>query len=383
MTIIQHVHRGKEDADVFLLNFISLIDSDDPIFIIAGNNSYALSGAASFFSTILDRKPYVRFSEFTVNPKIHDLKAALCAFKNSNAKLIISIGGGSAINLAKLVNYFAAMKVEPENYMKDKEIFNLSTLPLLAIPTTAGTGSEATHFATLYVDSKKVSISNRQILPSHVWLNFEFTVSLSPYQTACTGFDVLAQSIESYWAISSTHQSRLYSERAIQLCMEHLEGAVLAPTLENRAGMLEAAHLSGKAINISKTTAAHALSYALTAHYGLAHGHAVALTLPAVIEVNSATNDADVNDPRGVAHVNTIMKNLCHLLKVDSPTKASQQIKALMDRIGLSDSWLSEHGFDKFTARDIVAGECDSERVANNPRRLNTRLIREIVASIR
>ena len=180
----QYVHRGREEAEVFLRNFISLIDHDDPLFMIAGNYSYELSGAAKFFSYMPDRKRYVRFSEFSPNPNINNLQLALDAFRNSNAKLIIAVGGGSAIDLVKLVNYFAAINIEPEEYLKNKETFNISTLPLLAIPTTAGSGSEATHFATLYIGSKKISVSNRHILPSHVWLNFEFTFSLSRYQTA-------------------------------------------------------------------------------------------------------------------------------------------------------------------------------------------------------
>jgi len=379
----QYVHRGKEEAEVFLHNFVSLSNLDDPVFMITGNYSYELSGAAEFFSYMLDRKRYVRFSEFSPNPNINNLQLALDAFRNSNAKLIIAVGGGSAIDLAKLVNFFAALNIEPGEYLKNKETVNISTLPFLAIPTTAGTGSEATNFAALYVGSRKISISNREILPSHVWLNFEFTLSLSPYQSACTGFDALAQAIESYWAISSTTRSRQDSEKAIQLCMQHLEGAVLTPTTENRAGMLEAAYLSGKAINVSKTTAAHALSYSLIAHYGLPHGHAVALTLPAIFTVNAAATNADVNDLRGLSHVNKVMRNLCKLLKVDSPTEAAQLIKTLMFRIGLSDSWLSDHGFDKSRAQDIVMKEVDLERMANNPRRLNKKLIEQIAASIR
>jgi len=140
--------------------------------------------------------------------------------------------------------------------------------------------------------------------------------------------------------------------------------------------------LSGKAINISKTTAAHALSYSLTAHYGLPHGHAVALTLPAIFEANAATTDNDLNDPRGMAYVHTIIRDLCTLLGVDSPTKATQRIEMLMAIIGLSDTWLSDHGFDRFEAHNIVMKGVVLERLANNTRRLNRMLIEKIAASI-
>jgi alcohol dehydrogenase class IV len=379
----QYLHRGKEDAGVFVHKFLSLSNPDDPLFMIAGKYSYELSGAASFFSSLLDKKRCVRFSEFSANPKINDLNRALDAFKNSKARLIISVGGGSAIDLAKLVKYFTAADIDPEECLEKNSVENTSTLPLLAVPTTAGTGSEATHFATLYPGLKKISIAAKQILPSHVWLNFEFTTSLSPYQTACTGFDALAQAIESYWAVASTHQSRQDSAKALQMCMQHLEGAVLTPTSEHRTGMLEAAYLAGKAIDVSKTTAAHALSYSLTAHYGLPHGHAVAMTLPAIFELNAATAGTDVNDPRGVAHVHTVMNELCKLIGADSPMRAARRIRTLMARIGLTDTWFSEHGFDKFKAQDIIMKEVNLDRVANNPRRLDRVLVEQIAAHIR
>jgi alcohol dehydrogenase class IV len=151
----------------------------------------------------------------------------------------------------------------------------------------------------------------------------------------------------------------------------------------HRAGMMEAAHLAGRAINVSKTTAAHAMSYALTAHYGLSHGHAVAMILPAVFEANAAVTDADVNDLHNVAHVRAVMHELCVLLKVDSSKKAAQRLQEIMARIGLSDTWFSAHGFDPTEARDYVAQEVNAERLANNPRKLDVELLARILAHIR
>lgn len=383
MTSNEYVKVGAEGAEVFIQKFLALGKPDDSVFMITGRQSYEASGAASFFTPLLADKRVVRFSDFSANPKTDDLRRVLSAFKESRANLILSVGGGSTIDVGKLVNYFATSGVDTEAYLKGKRGKNAVFFPNLAVPTTAGSGSEATHFAVLYDGFKKISVADKRLIPSHVWLNSAFTASMPPYQTASSGFDALAQAIESYWAVGSTLESRQESAKALQLCLRYLEGAVLMPTSMHRAGMMEAAHLAGRAINVSKTTAAHAMSYALTAHYGLSHGHAVAMILPAVFEANAAVTDADVNDLHNVAHVRAVMHELCVLLKVDSSKKAAQRLQEIMARIGLSDTWFSAHGFDPTEARDYVAQEVNAERLANNPRKLDVELLARILAHIR
>lgn len=379
----EYVQVSPEGAEAFFRRFLALGEHDVPIFLIAGRFSYEASGAANFFSSTLANTRVVRFSDFSANPKIDEFRRALGAFSESRAGLIISVGGGSAIDLAKLVNYFASTSIDPEEYMNGKRGKDAAFSSHLAVPTTAGSGSEATHFAVLYNGFKKISVADNGLIPSHVWLNSAFTASMSPYQTAISGFDALAQAIESFWAVGSTMESRRDSATALRLCMRHLVGAVLSPTLKYRAGMLRAAHLAGQAINVSKTTAAHALSYALTAHYGLPHGHAVAMTLPAVFEANAAVTEADVNDLRGAAHVRNVMRELCMLVGVDSPKKAALRIREIIAQIGLSGSWFSEHGIDPAEARDNVMQEVNAERLGNNPRKLHVMELEQILSNIR
>src|SRR5262249_51347864 len=137
-------------------------------------------------------------------------------------------------------------------------------LPLVAIPTTAGSGSEATPFAVLYVGHVKHSIAGPAMLPDVAIVDPSLTDSMSPALTAVTGMDAFSQAVESYWCIHSTERSKAYARRAIALVLEHLEVAVTAPREENRRAMSKAAHLAGRAIAITKTTGAHALSYPLT-----------------------------------------------------------------------------------------------------------------------
>ena len=383
MTSNEYVQVGSEGAEVFIQKFLALCRSDDKVFLIADRQAYEPSGAASFFPTLLADKRVVIFSDFSANPKIEELRRALVVFKETRAGLILSVGGGSALDIGKLVNYFAARSVDTEAYLEGKRGEDAEFFPHLAVPTTAGSGSEATHFAVLYYGFKKISVADKGLIPSHVWLNSVFTASMSPYQTASSGFDALAQAIESYWAVGSTSESRQDSAKALQLCLRHLEGAVLTPTSEHRAGMLEAAHLAGRAINVSKTTAAHAMSYALTAYYGLTHGHAVAMILPAVFEANAVVTEANLNDSRGVTHVRAVMRELCMLFGVVSPKKAAQRLQEIIARIGLSVVWFSAHGFDPAEARDYVMQEVNAERLANNPRRMDGETVARIVSYIK
>ena len=149
--------------------------------------------------------------------------------------------------------------------------------PLVCIPTTAGTGSEATHFAVIYVDGKKKSIASQQLLPDVVILDPQLTDNMPAYVSACSGFDALCQA--TYWSRAATPLSQLYAALTIKVLIVELPQAVNSNSRLVRDKMQMAANWAGKAINISKTTAPHAMSYVITQEFGIPHGHAVALTL--------------------------------------------------------------------------------------------------------
>lgn len=379
----EDVHFGTVGAEGFVRKFLGQAADDVPVFIVAGKKSYSLSGAADFFSPLLAGKKPVHFSGFSPNPDIGELRTALVLYKESMSRLIVSVGGGTAIDIGKLVNYFAATGGDPAAYPGAAGSQDASFAPLLAVPTTAGSGSEATHFAVLYDGAQKLSVAHEELVPSHAWLNEEFTASMSTYQAAVSAFDAFAQAVESYWAVGSTSESRQDSAEAVRLCLRHMEGAVGTAAVGHRGGMLKAAHLAGRAINVAKTTAAHAMSYALTAHYGLAHGHAVAMTLPALFEANAEVSDFDVNDRRGAAHVRGVIEELCALLGAVSAEGAAFKIRELTARIGLGGEWFSTRGIDPSHPRALVLKEINAERLANNPRRLDAKELAWIVSHIR
>lgn len=346
------------------------------VFIVHGEKSYSLSGAREKIEECMDGIAFNEFTNFSSNPKIEEIKEGIDCFNGKDHDLVIAVGGGSAIDVAKLINIFSFQKHKPKKYiLKEKEIEN-EGLPLLAVPTTAGTGSEATHFAVVYRDEKKYSVAHDYILPDYVILDPELTLTLSKYQTACTGMDALCQGIESYWSVNSTAESKKYARKAIELTLDNIAKAVKnIKNLEIRKKMLKGANYSGKAINISKTTAPHACSYIITTKYGIPHGHAVAMMMKEFLKYNG-TNMDKVVDQRGKEYFKDTIEELFSFLKCSSPLEASELFERKMNEVGLELS-LSELHNDVPTD-ELIKG-VNLERLKNNPIKVDERDIRWIL----
>ena len=171
-------------------------------------------------------------------------------------------------------------------------------IKFLAIPTTSGTGSEATRYSIFYVhENEKHSITHDDFLPDYVFLDESFLKTVPPYQRECTCMDALCHAIESYWNVKSNTESREYAEKAIRLFMQNKDGYIANESTANR-GMLMASYYAGKAINITSTTSAHAMCYNITINCGTAHGHSVAVNLAEIWDYMNTHNDR-VNDKRG------------------------------------------------------------------------------------
>ena len=241
-----------------------------------------------------------------------------------------------ALDTGKLVNLLAAQEGPAEVIVRGRTPAARAGLPLIALPTTAGSGSEATHFGVVYADKIKYSVASPFMLPDVSVVDPDLTMSVSPRQTAISGMDAFAQAVESSWSIHSTEASRQDARRAVQLALAHLPCAVTAPTLQHRRAMSKAAYLAGRAINVTRTTAPHAVSYPLTAHFGYPHGHAVALTLGEFLVYNSRVSDDDVTDPRGTSHVRRVVDELVQMLGCETAEEGRERVRAMMRAIGLA-----------------------------------------------
>ena len=218
-----------------------------------------------------------RFSAFSPNPLYEDVAAGVKLFLDAGCDAILAVGGGSAMDVAKCIKLFAAMD-HTRLYLGQP--YEENDILLAAIPTTAGTGSESTRHAVIYYKGEKQSISHPSLVPGFVCLIPEVLEGLPAYQKKCTMLDALGQAIESWWSVSATAESIEYSRKAIGLIKEYWK-----PYIENgdyAEEILLASNYAGRAINITATTAAHAMSYKLTSLYGIPHGHAVGLCLPEV-----------------------------------------------------------------------------------------------------
>jgi alcohol dehydrogenase class IV len=264
-----------------------------------------------------------------------EMKLAVDIFHKNNAEVVLAVGGGSVIDIAKTII--------------NKCIELSAIIPLFIVaPSTAGSGSEATHFAVVYRNKKKESLVHPALLPKIVVLDPQLTYSLPAWQTAVSGMDALSQAIESYWNRNATAESKQYATKAILLWKESFLSAVKENNKTARAKMLEAAHLAGKAINITRTTGPHALSYYLTANFNVAHGQAVSLFLPAFFLYNQPD------------------KELCSLLGVNDADEAADWIRRTMKDTRLATT-LQELGINKEVILDELLNEVNEERFANNP----------------
>lgn len=218
----------------------------------------------------------ISFRDFQSNPQYESVVNGVRLFRRERCDSIIAVGGGSAMDVAKCIKAYANLNDDGDNgkYLKQKITSN--DIPFLAIPTTAGTGSEATRYAVIYYDGNKQSVTSDTLIPQIVLMNSDVLKTLPMYQRKATMMDALCHAIESFWSVNSTDKSKEYSRVAIKNILDHMDG-YLKNTEKGNAGMLMAAHTAGKAINITQTTAGHAMCYKLTSLFGIAHGHAAIL----------------------------------------------------------------------------------------------------------
>ncbi|HEX2221945.1 MAG TPA: phosphonoacetaldehyde reductase [Candidatus Limnocylindria bacterium] len=347
------------------------------VLLVTGRASYVSSGAEAALAPVLGGRRVSRFSEFEINPRIQDVERGVAMCRRLACDLVIGVGGGTALDIAKSVRLLAAQQAEPRSYVVGGETITRRGPPLIAVPTTAGSGSEATQFAVVYVDGVKHSLDHPWVRPEYSVVDPALSLNLPAPIAASTGMDALAHAIESYWSVRSTDESRSYAVEAISLVMAHLVEAVTRPSPASREPMARAAHVAGMAINISRTTACHAISYPITVHHGVPHGHAVALTLPHMLVYNAGVTAADVADERGVAWVRDGIDRLAALIGASDAEGAGARLLALMRAISL------ETSLEALGIRDVetIVAEAFNQRLHNNPRRLTEASLRHVLAA--
>jgi len=271
-----------------------------------------------------------RFMDFEPNPRYESTLAGVKVFHENDCDFIIAVGGGSALDVAKCIKMFHSMD-EKKNYLEQEIIPN--DTKLLAIPTTAGTGSESTKFSIIYLNGEKQSVNEVSSLPDYVLLHPDVLLSLPDYQKKATMMDALCHAIESYWSVKSSKVSKEYARIAICDIMQNADDYLQNMETGNKA-MLDAANIAGQAINRTQTTAAHAMCYKITTLYGVSHGHAALICLTKIWRYMLKNMDC-CNDPRGSEYLSTTFSEIAAFMGCDSTEHAIDKLEQLTQNFGL------------------------------------------------
>lgn len=230
---------------------------------------------------------YAVYDKTQPNPTVNNVEEALQVYRNNNCDALIAIGGGSSMDCAKALGARVAYPKKSVGQMKGI-LRVLRKLPtLIAIPTTAGTGSEVT-LAAIITDSEKqhkYALMSFPLIPHYAVLDASLTYSLPPHLTATTGMDALTHAVEAYIGRSTSKETRRLAKEAVRLIFENVETAYNdGSNHKARENMLHAAYKAGVAFSKSYVGYIHAVAHSLGGKYGTPHGLANAVIMPYVLE---------------------------------------------------------------------------------------------------
>lgn len=358
------VYKNKDEI-ALILNEIDV----DTIVIIS-------KSAANRYGFILDINPHILWIyNIDSNPTPTTLYKALLKIKQNNFSVtnIIAIGGGSVIDLAKGIIALHSIistkftidiirdRIRDKKYLEYKMCYH----NFVAVPTTAGTGSEATQWATIWDDKSnlKYSIDSPLLYPTSILIVPELTLGLSPRLTAATGLDAVSHAIEAYWAKSSDSLSQSLSIRALEILVPNLSNLYNKIEHENidwREQLCTGSYISGLSFSRTRTTACHSISYPLTSMFGMEHGFAVAITLDSIAKINSEKID------------------LTEIFKIfDNYGGIQSWIYSVAENI--ADMNLASFGVKKDDIQSIVDKAFTGGRMDNNPVELSKNDVKNIL----
>lgn len=307
---------------------------------------------------------YDVFKECQPNPTVKNCYDALEKLKAINADVVIAIGGGSSIDVAKATALLATNDGRIEEY-EGIDTFENDLLPLIAIPTTAGTASEVTNFTVITDEEReyKFTIGGVKIAPKWAVVDPLVTLTLPPQVTAATGLDALVHAIESYTSKMANPITKTLAREAIRKISGNLRQAVYnGDTIKYRDEMLMGSLLAGLAFNNTRLGNCHALSHPISAIYGVPHGVANAILIPHVMEFNIKAAPelfADIAEDMGEV--------LDGLTLLEKAYKSVEAVRKLATDIGIPENFQS-FGVDHSQIEKMTDDALLSGNIAVNPR---------------
>ncbi len=364
----------------FTLEFLRLVSKEKfkKILIISGNNSFFNSGAKKIITLFSKKKKIYYFFKKSSLPEINELKKIVIFIEKIKPDLIIAVGGGTVLDYAKIANIIDIKNINNlEKKLKryitpgDKKNYNL-----IALPTTAGSGAEVTSNAVIYIDKIKYSVESQLLLPQYYFLINQLIIKNPIKLKSASGFDAMSQAIESIISLKSNSKSLIYAKKSLELSNKNYLKFVKTPNLSNSNNMQLAANLSGKAINISKTTAPHAVSYPFSSIFGVSHGHAVSLTLEKFLLFNFKNIQFSKSDFNLESRYKIIFK----YFKVNNIHDLCLKIKNIKQQANLEDDFKKlDINLNRYI--DKILDGINLLRVKNNPIQIKQKDIKKILTN--
>ncbi|MGE3317342.1 MAG: iron-containing alcohol dehydrogenase [Planctomycetaceae bacterium] len=312
------------------------------------------------------------FDEVNQNPTTDDVDRALAVAKAESIDFLIGLGGGSSMDCAKGVNFLLTNGGRIEDYHGVGKATK-PMLPMVAVPTTAGTGSEAQSFALIaHAETHmKMACGDKKAACRAAILDPNLTLSMPRSVTAATGIDAISHALETYVTKPRNVISQLFSRRSWRLLLAGFPRVLRDPgDIEARGAMLVGSHLAGAAIENSMLGAAHALANPLSAHFNTTHGYAVGVMLPHVVRYN-----ARVVTPLYARLAADI--DLCDEEDPAAPELLAQRIESLLALAGAPTS-LAECGVDRKLI-PLMAEEAGAQWTGRfNPRPVDAASLQEL-----
>lgn len=342
--------------------------------LLVCGSSLSQTPTGRFFDSIAkeNKIEIFRFNDFTPNPKYEDIAKGVEFFHKNKCDMLCGAGGGSAIDTAKCIKLFANMS-DDRDYVEQKIIQN--DIPLIAIPTAAGSGSEATHYAVIYYHGQKLSVADRSCLPQIVLLDPENLATLPDRYKKSSMLDALCHAIEALWSVNVTDESRMLSQKAIRTIISSMNDYINGEC-NSQKKMIQAAFTAGRAIDITATTAGHAMCYKLTTMYGLPHGHAASLCVPEVYRFLTHNINNCINN-KGSYYLHSVLEEIPSFLGCEDSESAIHFLSQLPIKLGLG---IPNH--IKMDDIELLVDSVNPDRLKNTPVIPDKKAIREMYSNI-
>lgn len=349
-----------------------------PLLLPEGNGllvtspGFTARGVTAEMQALLAGRELLIIDDVCPNPELETIEAYRQHFIGRELNFIVALGGGSVIDTAKVLSYLliSGSDFTLHGHFKEQEpLPQLSPLMLAVLPSTAGTGSEVTPFATVWdrKEGKKYSLAAPNLFPVATFLDPQLTLSLPLEVTIYSGLDVLSHSLESIWNRNANPITMSYAVQAVDIVLKTLPLLVKdLDKIDYRARMLTASLFGGLAISSTRTALAHSMSYPITISFGMPHGLACGFTLPVLLGFNALADDGRI-------------ALAVRQLGFSDTAELKEHLKRFFQDLGVG-NLMKKYGINKADLLDLAPQMFTPERADNNLRAVDLEQVRAILS---